>query len=136
MLHSCDMAESIKVLNYNSLVGQVLKLTKDNYYDWKFSISLVLQKVNCWDVIQNTKKDKSGDWKVPKDGADKADKALTIIRLTLDLLQYKLVNQCKNGVEAWYKLVDHYEKNSWANCIWLTQAFYNFKHDLGMPIDK
>src|SRR5260370_36882859 len=111
------MAETIKVPNYNSLVGQVLKLIKDNYYDWKFSISLVLWKANCWDVIQNAKKDKSGDQKVPKDGVDKADKALTIIRLTLDLSQYKF--QCENGVEVWYKLADHYEKNSWANHIQL-----------------
>src|SRR5260370_26669836 len=133
---SRDVVETIKVPNYNSLVGQVPKLIKDNYYDWKFGISLVLQKVNCWDVIQNAKKDKSGDRKVPKDGVDKADEALTIIRLTLDLLQFKLVNQCENGVEAWYKLVDHYEKNSRANCIQLTRAFYNFKHDLDMPIDE
>ena len=116
---SCDMVETIKVLNYNSLVGQVPKLIKDNYYDWKFSISLVLQKVNCLDVIQNVKKDKSGDQKVPKDGVDKADEALTIIGLTLDPSQYKLVNQCKNGVEAWYKLADHYEKNSQVNHIQL-----------------
>src|SRR5260370_19691008 len=133
---SCDMVETIKVLNYNSLVGQVPKLIKDNYYDWKFSISLVLWKVNCWDVIQNAKRDKSGDRKVPKDGVDKADEALTIIGLTLDPSQYKLVNQCENGVEAWYKLADHYEKNSQANCIRLTQAFYNFKHDLDMRINE
>src|SRR5260370_40810671 len=138
MLHSCDMAETIKVPNYNSLVGQVPKLIKDNYYDWKFSISLVLRKAkaNCWDVIQNAKRDKSGDRKVPKDGVDKADEALTIIRLTLDPSQYKLVNQCENGAEAWYKLADHYEKSSWANWIWLIREFYNFKHDLDMPIDK
>ena len=105
------------ILNYNSLVGQVLKLMKNNYYDWKFGISLVLWKANCWSVIQNVKTDKSGDQKIPKDGQDQADEALTIIGLTLDPMQYKLVNQCKNGVEAWYKLADHYEKNTWANCI-------------------
>ena len=109
------MAEGI--LNYNSLVGQVLKLTKDNYYDWKFSISLVLQKANCWSIIQNATKDKSGDQKVPKDRQDKVDKAVTIIGLTLDLSQFKLVNQCRHGIEMWYKLADHYEKNSQANCI-------------------
>ena len=136
MLCSHDMAESSKVPNYNSLVGQVPKLTKDNYYDWKFGISLVLWKANCWDVIQNAKKDRSGDWKVTKDAVDKADEALTIIGLTLDPSQYKLVNQCENGVEAWYKLADHYEKNSRANRIRLTRAFYNFKHDLDMPIDE
>src|SRR5260370_19604850 len=74
--------------------------------------------------------------KVPKDGVDKANKALTIIGLTLDPSQYKLVNQCENGVEVWYKLADHYEKNSWANHIWLMQAFYNFKHDLDMLINE
>ena len=99
------MAEGI--LNYNSLVGQVPKLTKDNYYDWKFGISLVLWKANCWSIIQNAMKDKSRDWKVPKDGQDKADKALTIIGLTLDLSQFKLVNQCRHGIEMWYKLADH-----------------------------
>ena len=41
-------------------------------------------------------------------GVDKADEALTIIRLTLDLSQYKF--QCENGVEVWYKLADHYER--------------------------
>src|SRR5260370_35798630 len=106
------MAETIKVLNYNSLVGQVPKLIKDNYYDWKFGISLVLWKVNCWVVIQNATREKRGDWKVPKDGVDKADEALTIIELTLDPSQYKLLNQCKNGVEACYKLADHNEQNS------------------------
>ncbi len=129
------MAEGI--LNYNSLVGQVPKLTKDNYYDWKFGISLVLWKANCWSIIQNAMKDKSRDRKVPKDGQDKADKALTIIGLTLDPSQFKLVNQCRHGIEMWYKykLADHYEKNSQVNHIQLTQTFYNFRHNLKMLIN-
>ncbi len=120
-------------LNYNSLVGQVPKLTKDNYYDWKFSISLVLQRAGCWDIIQKGK-NKSEDWKIPKNAQNKADEALTIIGLTINPSQYKLISHCKNGVEAWYKLAGHYEKNSRANRIQLTCAFYNFKHDPKMLI--
>ena len=88
------MAEGI--LNYNSLVGQVPKLTKDNYYDWKFSISLILQKTNCWSIVQKAMKDKIRDWKVPKDRQDKANKALTIIG------PRSVTIQADQSVQPWY----------------------------------
>jgi hypothetical protein len=56
-----------KTLNYNSLVGQVPKLSKDNYYDWKFSVSLVLWRASCQDIIQKGK-DKVKPEECPKQG--------------------------------------------------------------------
>jgi hypothetical protein len=64
----------------------------------------------------------------------KDEKALSIIGLTVETSQYVHIRSCMKSADAWQAFKDLYEKNSWANCITLKQAFYTFKHDPERPI--
>ncbi|GBE80082.1 hypothetical protein SCP_0212850 [Sparassis crispa] len=107
-------------------------LTGDNYYDWKFAVSMVMRRNACWDVVSGKvskpAEDKLGDW--PK----KAEDGLTLIGLTVDPSQYGYIRDCTDGPAAWKALAAVYEKNSRANRIALKRQFYNFVHDPKCPI--
>ncbi|KAJ3495365.1 hypothetical protein NLJ89_g10636 [Agrocybe chaxingu] len=107
------------------------KLTSHNYHDWKFAVSMALRIRDCWDVIANgSEKKPAGD--ALTEWTKKANDALTIIALTVDPSQYTYIRDCTDGVTAWQRLKDIYEKNSRATRISLKRQFYGFEHDINM----
>jgi len=118
----------------NAVIGSVPKLTRENYFDWKFAIEMLFRGRGCHDVAtgvltRDAASDKA-DW-------DKlAQEAFVIIGLTVDPSQYTYIRKktVTNGPEAWKALQDVYEKNSRANRISLKHAFYGFTHDINRPI--
>jgi hypothetical protein len=76
----------------------ITKLNGENYYNWKFTVSMALCARGCWDVvsgkIQKPESNGKGDW------AKKAEEGLTIIGLTIQATKYTYIQDCTNGAEA------------------------------------
>jgi hypothetical protein len=124
--------------NINSLLNSVPKLgaeksdgTSTSYHDWKFAMSMVLRRADCWEIMTKQKpttRDGIKEWE------KKAEETLTAIGLTIDPSQYQYISDAVDGVDAWMKLKKVYEKNSRSNRIALMRQFYNAKHDPRKPI--
>jgi len=124
--------------NINSLLNSIPKLgaeksdgTSTSYQDWKFAMSMVLRRADCWEIMTKQKpttRDAIKEWE------KKADEALTAIGLTVDPSQYQYIADAVDGVDAWTKLRKVYEKNSRSNRIALMRQFYNARHDPTKPI--
>ena len=105
--------------NVNTLLSSVPKLDGKNYHDWKFAISMVLQRAGCWEVVTGNgdkgikPKTRSDDEKLEKWEAA-AEEGLTFIGLTIAPSQYGHIHDATDGPTAWKALADIYEKNSHA----------------------
>jgi len=111
------------------LIGTVPKLTNENYQNWKFAISIILKRAECWDILE---KDEPAS--ATREWTNKALDALTIISLTIDPSQYIYIRDAENGWNAWHALATLYEKPSRANRIHLKRAFYGYIQSPGTAI--
>ena len=119
--------------NTNSLLSTVPKLTRLNYYDWKFAITMVLRRSGCWEIVNGTiskpsTRDAREKWEI------KSEEGLTSIGLTVDTDQYQYIQDATTGPEAWEALSKVYEKRSRANWIALKREFYSHQHNPDAPI--
>ena len=96
--------------------ARIDKFDGTNFHVWKFKMQMVLEDRDLWDLT-------SGDV-IPehcftyKDQATykrKARKAFAIICLAMEDSQLPLVRSSLGALEAWTKLVTHFEKKSLAN---------------------
>lgn len=122
--------------NINSLLTSVPKLTGiDNYYDWKFAISMVLRRAGCWEVVNgDTKQPTKDTTRSAEDWTEKSEQGLTAIGLTVDPSQYHYIRDASTGPDAWTKLSAVYEKKSRANRVALKRQFYGYRHDVDQSI--
>lgn len=121
-----------------TLLNQVPKLTGKNYHDWKFAVSMVLKRAGLMEIVDGTvKQPAKGTSGV--DNADwlkKADEALMLIGLSVDVSQFTHICSAANGAVAWQALKDVYETGSRGSRIALKRLFYTYTHDPSMPISK
>ncbi|KAK7034121.1 hypothetical protein R3P38DRAFT_2471459, partial [Favolaschia claudopus] len=104
----------------------VPKLTgSGNHGSWKFAISMVLRRAGLWSIIQilDRQAGRPGHTKAAEDKAKESEEILTIIGLTIDPSQYQHIADCTDGVEAWAKLAEIYEKDSRPSRIALKRDF-------------
>ena len=142
--------------NVNSLLSSVPKLTgSGNHANWKFAIAMVLRRAGLWTIIQewidkramdqntvsseeaveaSAARTRSRGAKAAEEKARESEEVLTIIGLTLDPSQYQHIADCTDGVEAWAKLAEIYEKDSRPSRIALKRDFYTFAHDSLKPV--
>ena len=103
------------------LIRTVPKLTSKNFQEWKYAVSIVLKRADCYEALTDDEPDtKTQEW------TNKDADALTIISLSLDPTQYTYVRDARNGWAAWHALSTLYEKPSRANRIHLKRAFYGY----------
>lgn len=69
-----------------------------------------------------------------EDKAKESEEILTIIGLTIDPSQYQHIEGCTDGLEAWAKLAEIYEKDSRPSRIALKREFYTFDHNTMKPV--
>jgi len=117
------------------MIMSINRLNGDNYHDWKFAASMALQAKGCWDVISGVTK-KPSDPAEEKEWSKKAEDGLTVIALTVQPDQYIYLRDCTDGVDAWNRLKEAYEKNSRATRITLKRQFYGFEHDVSAPMQS
>jgi hypothetical protein len=93
--------------NVNVLLSSVPKLDGQNYHNWKFAISMVLQRAGCWEEVVsgngdkgNKPKTRSDDGKLEKWEAA-AEEELTFIGLTIAPSQYRHIHDATDGPMAW-----------------------------------
>ncbi|KAJ7181986.1 hypothetical protein C8R46DRAFT_1068854 [Mycena filopes] len=140
-------------VNVNNLLSSVPKLTgSGNHGNWKFAIAMVLRRAGLWSIIQEwidkraepdtvssddnapASSTRARRAKAAEDKAKESEEILTIIGLTIDPSQYQHIAECTDGVEAWAKLAEIYEKDSRPSRIALKRDFYTFAHDTMKPI--
>jgi hypothetical protein len=104
----------------------------ENYHDWKFTITMLLRRAKCWNIISETTEEDKRDeaWKKA------AEEALTSIGLTIQPSQYGHIWAAKDGTEAGKALADVYKKNSHTTHIALKQQFYGYHHDTNNTIQS
>jgi hypothetical protein len=120
-------------MSVHSLFPSIPKLIgAENYHNWKFTVTMLLRRAGCWNVVSETieedKKDEA--WKKA------AEEALTYIGLTIQLSQYGHIRTARDGAEAWKALAKVYEKNSRATRIALKRQFYGYHHDTNVMIQS
>ncbi|KAK7005399.1 hypothetical protein R3P38DRAFT_2474891, partial [Favolaschia claudopus] len=102
----------------------VPKLTgSGNHGSWKFAISMVLRRAGLWSIIQDWIDKRADPDTLRRQKAKESEEILTIIGLTIDPSQYQHIADCTDGVEAWAKLAEIYEKDSRPSRIALKRDF-------------
>ena len=94
-------------LSNDQLITSITKLNSENYHDWKFAVSIVLQQKQCWKVTSG-KEEKPPTKEAEQSWETKAHEGFTLIVLTVKPSQYTYICNTKNGPEAWKVLKDIY----------------------------
>lgn len=98
------------------------KLNNDNYFNWKFSIELLLIKRECWNVISTDKPtDVKDDW------YKRDSKARAIIGLAVEENHLRHIRNTKSAKEAWDALKNHHEKSTLCNKVSIMRQICNLK---------
>lgn len=106
-------------------VYKISKLDGTNFHVWKFKMTMILEDKDLWDIVNGLEK-----WESQVDDLSKTKfkkrmkKAFAVVCLSMEDSQLALVRSCKDVVEAWKKLEDHYEKKSLANKLFLRKRFF------------
>lgn len=121
-------------MSSDRFITSITKLNGENYHNWKFAVSMALRQRGCWSVVSGIETKPSPGDVEEKSWERKAEDGLTTIALTVDPSQYTYIRECANGVDAWEKLKNVYEKNSRSMRITLKRQFYTFEHDITLPL--
>ena len=98
---------------------RISKFDRTNFHAWKFKIQMVLEERDLWEVV-------SGEVKAEHCTTfkQKSRKAMAVICLSMEDSQLPLVRSASSAFDAWSKLVDHFEKKSLANKLFLRRRFF------------
>ena len=114
---------SYAAMNSSSL--RISKFDGTNFHAWKFKIQMVLEERDLWEVVSGEVK--AEHCTTALDQATfkwKSRKAMAVICLSMEDSQLPLVRSASGAFDAWSKLVDHFEKKSLANKLFLRRRFF------------
>ena len=100
------------------------KLNDANYAHWSIRMKALLDKEDCWDVLNTEEpldKDKTSEWK------RKNSNALLRIICYVENSQLTHVEKCKTSKQAWESLKNHHEKLTSGKKIGLFKKLFRTK---------
>jgi hypothetical protein len=116
----------------------IIKLTEDNWVNWKFSIVAALQERGLWEITLGyiaeikattdtsgaiTNQDKINLWR------DMDTSARTQIIQNLSPGVQVLVLDCEHATDTWYTLLDEFESKNLDCCAALRREYDNLPHN-------
>ena len=106
----------------------IISLNSSNYPTWKTQCRMALMKEGLWGIV-------SGTENAPPDGeaerraklGARRDRALAIIVLSVEPMLLYLLGDPEDPVVVWKKLLDYFQKKTWANKLELRRRLYSLK---------
>ena len=115
-----------------AIMANLLKLTGDNWYEWKKEIETYFLLIGCGGHVGSTRSldEKRSEW----DTLDQ--KVYAIIWFLIDPSHRSSIITTNSGKEAWTKIVTEYQKDSPTNRILLRRQFYSLTHYPALSISQ
>ena len=115
----------------------IISLNGSNYPTWKIQCRMALMKEGLWGIV-------SGRENAPPDGeaerrakfGARRDRALAILVLSVEPTLLYLLGDSEDPVVVWKKLLDHFQKKTWANKLELNRRLYSLKLREGDSIQE
>ena len=120
------MASSVKEESQG--VSRIEKLSRDNFFNWKFDMEMVLVGKDLWDIVSGEEVLEDGAAENVRKAYKKRDnRALSAICLSIssDLKIY--VRNSKSAKEAWDALCNHFEEKSLSKKIFYRRKLYSLR---------
>ena len=107
----------------------ITPLTGANFPTWKIQCKMTLLKYGLWNIVNGTEMALSGDADAItiRKFQDRRDRALSTIVLAVDTTILYLLGDPQDPVVVWKKLLDQFQKKSWANKLALRGKLYSLK---------
>ena len=105
----------------------VVPLDGTNYSTWKLQIRMLLLNLNLWNLVigSETQPEGAATSSAVTDFVARSGKALSTIVLSVSPSLLYLIGESNSPVAVWRKLVNHFQKSSWANQFALRKELYS-----------
>ena len=115
-----------------------VSLNNTNFPTWKVQMKMLLMKQGVWRIVEETEDiPDEEDFAAYRKYRDRRDKALASIVLAVDTnLLYLIGTDPKDPVEVWHKLLDQFQKKTWANKLSLRRKLYGLRLKDQEPVQK
>ena len=115
----------------------IIPLNGRNYPRWKVQCRMALMKDGLWGIVSGTEVDPG------EDHADahtkfmsRRDRALAIVVLSVEPSLLYLIGDPVDPVAVWKKLMDQFQKKTWANKLELRRKLYSLRLREGESVHK
>ena len=116
---------------------KTVALNGKNYPTWKVQCRMALMKDGLWGIVGGTEVDPG------EDHADahtkfmsRRDRALAIVVLSVEPSLLYLIGDPVDPVTVWKKLMDQFQKKTWANKLELRRKLYSLRLREGESVNK
>ena len=116
---------------------KTVALNGKNYPTWKVQCRMALMKDGLWGIVSGTEVDPG------EDHADahtkfmsRRDRALAIVVLSVEPSLLYLIGDPVDPVAVWKKLMDQFQKKTWANKLELRRKLYSLRLREGESVHK
>ena len=115
----------------------IVPLKGSNYPTWKLQCRMVLLKEGLWSIVNGTEEAPGAEEveRVAKFNARK-DRALALIVLSVDPSLLYLLGDPEDPVAVWKKLLDQFQKKTWANKLQLRRRLYSLRLREGESVQE
>ena len=95
----------------------VVPLNGTNYPTWKLQCRMALMKDGLWGIVNGTESapNREADAERHAKFVSRRDRALALIVLSVEPSLLYLIGDPEDPVEVWKKLLDTFQKKTWAN---------------------
>ena len=108
-----------------------------NYPTWKLQCRMVLMKEGLWSIVNGTEEVPGAEEveRVAKFNA-RRDRTLALIVLSVDPSLLYLLGDLEDPVAVWKKLLDQFQKKTWANKLQLRRRLYSLRLREGESVQE
>ena len=107
----------------------IAPLNGTNYPTWKLQCKMALMKDGLWGIVNGTESapNREADAERHAKFASRRDRALALIVLSVEPSLLYLIGDPEDPVEVWKKLLDTFQKKTWANKLELRRKLYTLR---------
>ena len=115
----------------------IVPLNGKNYPTWKVQCRMALMKDGLWGIVSETERDPGdGEAEAHSKFLSRRDRALAIIVLSVEPSLLYLVGDTEDPVAVWKKLMDQFQKKTWANKLELRRKLYSLRLKDGESVQE
>ena len=116
----------------------VVPLNGTNYPTWKLQCRMALMKDGLWGIVSGTESapNREADAERHTKFVSRRDRALALILLSVEPSLLYLIGDPEDLVEVWKKLLDTFQKKTWANKLELRRKLYTLRLKNGESVQQ
>ena len=115
----------------------IVPLSGSNYPTWKVQCRMTLVKDGLWNIVNGTEtipEERHADRRAKFE--TRRDRALALIVLSIEPSLLYLLDEPEDPVAVWKKLLDQFQKKTWANKLGLRRRLYSLKLKEGDSVQE